>query len=193
MGVPLLPSNFVVFSSIITNFGVLEEYGKFFLKSANKFLWITLLRRYEIIFCFRLGIFNTTVTKNIVMSLTLRCHDPFCAFSPGTLLYCVKLLNIGIQQSKLLPIVDIKSHFWHSREDTKPHSNSLRADKWKELWPRMDINFKKYLKRTNSSNIAIYNGQELWQMGPKISRTSCHPLHEVTSLKIWVGLNSKYL
>ena len=48
------PSNFVVFSSIITKFSLFKEYDKFFSKSANKIIWVTLLRKYEIIFCFRL-------------------------------------------------------------------------------------------------------------------------------------------
>ena len=52
---PPSPSNFVVFSSIVTKFGVLKEYDRFFPKLANKFIWIMLLQSYEIIFCLRLN------------------------------------------------------------------------------------------------------------------------------------------
>ena len=40
-----------------------------------------------------------------------------------------KLLPRAVQQLKMLPRADRKSHFWHPRADTIPHFDSPRAEK----------------------------------------------------------------
>ena len=50
-------------------------------------------------------------------------------FDTKTLLRTLTLLLRSVQPLKLLPRVDMTSHFLHPRAGEKPHSNGPRADK----------------------------------------------------------------
>ena len=66
---------------------------------------------------------------------------------------------------------DTKSQFWHPRADTIPLFDSPRADKGKNLWPRMDKSLKMRPRAMtkNLKNTTIFPEWDLKSVGPPVT------------------------